>query len=72
MTLEEFVTKYAPPSENDTEAYIKHMIKQLSVNRDDKFEDVVNTAGLDAVAAAISMKEDNTMYEQYIKPLLSK
>ena len=53
FTLEEFTNKYAPPSENDTTAYIASLQKQLKVNKSTKIEDI-NTKKL---ANAIAKQE---------------
>ena len=53
FTLEEFTNKYAPPSENDTTAYITSLQKQLKVNKSTKIEDI-NTKKL---ANAIAKQE---------------
>jgi len=39
LTLGEFITKYAPPSENDTEGYIRFMEQKTGVTRDKKVPD---------------------------------
>lgn len=43
-TIEEFVTHYAPPTENDTKAYIDYVTKSVGLGKDaklDKGEDTI-------------------------------
>jgi hypothetical protein len=39
LTLGEFITKYAPPSENDTEGYIRFMEQKTGISRDRRVPD---------------------------------
>lgn len=55
-TLESFLAKYAPPSENDTEAYLKFLETRVGSTRVDPLEKV----DLHALAQAIALMESGT------------
>ena len=46
LTLEQFINKFSPPNENDTENYIKFMEKRLGVGRNDRLMDILNKEGV--------------------------
>jgi len=56
LTLAQAVQKYAPASENNTEAYIKHLSQRTGIAPDQKL-DFSNKEVLDKVAAAIIIHE---------------
>jgi len=58
FTLEEFTNKYAPPSENDTTAYIKSLQKQLKVNKSTKITDINTKQLANAIAKQEGWKGD--------------
>jgi hypothetical protein len=70
--LEKFVREYAPTTENDTEAYVKHMLRELGVSRTDSLANIIKLKGIGAVAEAISKKEDINYYNNFVKPFLAK
>lgn len=56
-TIEEMISRWAPPSENDTEAYINAVCRDMNVTR--RFlPDVNNRETMVAFAAAISKVEN--------------
>lgn len=55
-TLAEFITRYAPPSENPTAEYIKFVSKLTGILPDTKLMDVMEK--IDSIAAAIFEFED--------------
>lgn len=55
-TLESLITKYAPPTENDTQKYIKYMEKKLNVSK----KTPVRNIPTHKVAEAIAFFESNT------------
>lgn len=56
MTTRQFIGKYAPPSSNDTDTYIRQASQQLGVDPDTPLGDVPT----DAVVAFMAQKESNT------------
>lgn len=54
LTIEGFITKYAPPVENDTANYIQYMIDQLNAITKDEALDKFDT---NQIAVAISKME---------------
>jgi len=56
-TLAQFITKYAPPNENDTELYIRQMVAATGVNKNTLVSDI----DLDILAKAMALKESNTL-----------
>ena len=55
-TLESFINKYAPPSENDTGLYVKQMASALGVDPSTK----LNELDLNALAKAMARKESGS------------
>lgn len=70
--IKSFISKYAPDNENDTTGYAKHLITELKslipdVNENTKLSDILATPkGHDALALAISKKEDINYYNDVI------
>lgn len=56
-TVRKLITEYAPPHENNTEAYIAHVAKSLKISADTKFQ-AINGAFLFQLAKAIITKEN--------------
>lgn len=56
-TVRKLITEYAPPHENNTEAYISHVAKSLKISADTKFQ-AINGAFLFQLAKAIISKEN--------------
>jgi hypothetical protein len=56
LTLEKFINKYAPPSENDTNLYIQQAVATLGVDKSTKLSDI----NLDAIAQFMANKESGT------------
>ena len=56
LTLEQFINKFAPPSENDTSLYIKQATDNLNVPRDT----VLNNISTESLAKFMAMKESST------------
>lgn len=67
LTLEKFITKYAPPSENNTALYISQMEKALGVPRGTSLSQI----DVDDLAAAVAMKESGTRFVKPIETLQS-
>lgn len=44
LTVEKAIHKWAPPIENDTEAYIRFVCKHVGCDRHDKVEELINAA----------------------------
>lgn len=59
-----FIEDYAPSNENDTEAYIKHMVKTLGVPETTTLKQIIDTVGIKAITRAIAMKEDGNYYNK--------
>ena len=57
-TIREIITQFAPPSENDTEAYIKLVTRENNI-KDNQIIDLVNNDGLLAgiVRSMIKMEQ---------------
>jgi hypothetical protein len=58
-TLGEFIKKYAPPSENDTELYISQMEKWTGYSKDTKLTDIPTTT----LAKNIAKKESGATFK---------
>jgi len=58
LTLEKFINKYAPPSENNTAQYLSQMEKALGVPRGTPLSQI----SVDDLAAAVAMKESGTRF----------
>lgn len=56
LTLAQFISKYAPPSENDTERYIQDMIAMTGASADTALEQI----DLQTLTRAVAMKESST------------
>ncbi|NIR61887.1 MAG: structural protein [Gammaproteobacteria bacterium] len=50
-TVEEIIGRWAPPVENDTEAYIRHVAQRLDVPRDHPLTDAQRPALVEAIIA---------------------
>lgn len=72
LTLQDFVSKYAPPNENDTKGYLNHMVSILNTDATANLKTIVDTVGLDKVAEAIALKEDVNYYNNFVKPVVRK
>jgi hypothetical protein len=59
-----FIQDYAPPSENNTELYIKHMTTTLGVPETTTLKEIIETQGIRAIAKAIAMKEDRNYFNK--------
>jgi hypothetical protein len=66
LTAAEFIHKYAPPHENNTNNYLKFFCIKLNAIPTDLLKDIVSNNGLTMVAKVISMQED---YKFYIKAI---
>lgn len=71
-TVETFVNKFAPKSENNTDKYIEYFIDSLKdkmpeLKKDTPFNVVVNKLGESTVAKVIAKKENKYTYEQLLK-----
>lgn len=65
QTVREFITKYAPPGSNDTEAYIKQAAESLRAKPDDKLSDLDTYD----VMRFVAQKESGTkLPDQYSEP----
>ncbi len=65
--MKQFISKYAPAFENNTESYLKHLIKEIGsdkFNSDSKLQEIINTVGLDNFSKAIFKKEDINFYNE--------
>jgi len=62
--IRSFIEDYAPPNENNTELYIKHMTSTLGVSENTTLEEVIRTKGIRAIAKAIALKEDGNYYNK--------
>jgi len=60
LTVEEFVYKYAPPGENDTEKYIRQLSNSTGVNRNS----VIRQVPLAELTNFIAMKESGSRVER--------
>lgn len=56
LSLEQFISKYAPPSENNTELYIQQVQKMTGAGRNQP----ISRIPLDALSRAIALKESST------------
>lgn len=56
-TLEKFINKYAPPSENDTGLYVKQMAAALGASPNDRVSDL----DLDQLTKAMARKESSSI-----------
>jgi len=56
LTVREFISKYAPPSENDTETYVKQFAETLNVDENSKLSEI----GTARVAQFMAQKESGT------------
>jgi hypothetical protein len=56
-TVERIIARWAPGTENDTEAYIRHVVQLTGYRRDEEL-DVGNPAVLDALVTAIIRHEN--------------
>jgi hypothetical protein len=63
-TLRGIVSRWAPPAENDTDAYIRHVCDQVGAGPDDAI-DMENPETLEALTAAIITHEK---WDQSIQP----
>lgn len=59
MTVRDFISRYAPPSENNTEGYIKTVLQRTGWAAD-HIVDIYNEDEMAALAAAISYVENGT------------
>lgn len=57
LSVESFITKFAPPSENNTGEYIKFVSNKLGVNPKDKIKNL----STDELAKVIAQKESSTL-----------
>lgn len=58
-TVRDIVSKWAPPSENDTEAYIRNVVKRTGFKENDKL-DLNNTTTMAKLLQAMSKQENHT------------
>lgn len=56
LTLRQFISKFAPPTENDTELYISQMVEATGAGENTQ----VSQIDLDALAQAMAKKESST------------
>lgn len=56
LTLAQFISKYAPPSENDTNKYIQDVIKMVGKSQNTKIADI----DIKSLTKAIAQKESST------------
>lgn len=56
QTVEQFITKYAPPGSNDTAQYIEQAVKALGVQA----KDLLSSVDIDKVLAFVAKKESGT------------
>lgn len=56
LSLSEFVNKFAPPSENDTQSYIDFLVKNLNVSPDTS----IATLPVSDIARVVALKESST------------
>lgn len=68
-TVREIITRWAPPQENDTEAYIRHVAKALRVAPDEPV-DVTKPEILAALAAEIIRHENGQ--QPYSRELIAR
>lgn len=66
MTLEEFLNKYAPPTENKTDVYINNIAKAIGVDPDDK----VSSEKIDDLVASMIIQEGGKEAIDYYKNAL--
>ena len=66
MTLEEFLNKYAPPTENKTNVYINNIAKALNIDPEDK----VSADKIDNLVAAMIIQEGGKEAIDYYKNAL--
>lgn len=66
MTLEEFLNKYAPPTENKTDVYINNIAKAIDIDPEDK----VSSDKIDDLAAAMIIQEGGSEAIDYYKNAL--
>lgn len=64
LSVRDFVTKYAPPSENDTELYIKQLTEQLHTTEDTN----IKKLNRDALAQFVAKKESSTVVATGARP----
>lgn len=69
LTIKEFINKYAPSFENNTEEYLKYLLKESSTtskqfNENTKLYEIINTIGIDNFAKLIFKKEDISFYKE--------
>lgn len=57
LTLEQFINKFAPPSENDTQLYVSQMVQATGADGDT----LVSEIDLDTLAKAMARKESSTI-----------
>ncbi len=65
LTLREFVSKYAPPGSNDTEAYIKAAVKELRAEEGDTLDEV---DPYDVVRFVAKHESGTELPSQYTEP----
>ena len=59
-TLQKLITAYAPPSENNTEAYIKFMEQRTGLNRNSMLQ--TTQSSLNSIVKAIAEQENGKQY----------
>lgn len=57
LTLKAFIEKYAPPTENDTDTYIRQMAKRLGINE----TTLISEVDTEELARAIAQKESSSI-----------
>lgn len=65
-TLETFIGKYAPPSQNDTGSYLNYVSSQLGVDPTTKLSDIVGSVS-DSISSVFSSSSD--LASQYLNEL---
>lgn len=58
LTLNQFINKYAPPTENDTNLYLKQMIEWTGAQPNTPLKQI----DLNTLSRAIAMKESSTKW----------
>lgn len=61
-TLSKMITKYAPPSENDTEAYIKYVSTYTGIDPDADMNDVLYSPQIKDVVNTMAIHEQGIQY----------
>jgi len=69
LTAGQFIFKYAPPNENNTNGYLKFFCHHLLCTPDTPLKIIVSKNGLTRVAHVISMQEDFKYYDRVIRHL---